>query len=264
MNSKKITSLLVVLSLLAGLFLFLSNVSAMSEMKESDQVDLDRPQMPRKSSLLRAAVPESRASSSIVGSPKHVITTANTVIPEKYDFIMHFTKETKVKPFGTNWKVHDKNWGGNYSGYTVVKPKDELKGKIGVVYTNVAEYNNQKVDLKITVTGWSQYLNKGKTTLITYGNKGISHSQSGFNYVNQRWEFINQKTGKPLAVEGFFVTFNDLDSNQYVQLNKSSVANTEKVYTPKNSTIRYEKNRMKINTRMKMGLMQTQQTTDIQ
>ena len=241
MNSKKITSLLVVLSLLAGLFLFLSNVSAMSEMKESDQVDLDRPQMPRKSSLLRAAIPESRASSSIVGSPKHVVTTANTVIPEKYDFIMHFTKDTKVKPFGSNWKVHDKNWGGNYSGYTVVKPKDELKGKIGVVYTNVAEYNNQKVDLKITVTGWSQYLNKGKTTLITYGDKGISHSQSGFNYVNQRWEFINQKTGKPLAVEGFFVTFNDLDSNQYVQLNKSSVANTEKVYTPKNSTIRYEK-----------------------
>lgn len=226
-------------------FLLISNqvLADTQERENAANIDLDRPERPEQATvnpLLRSGLTELRKSSSIVGSPNHETTTSNTVIPEKYDFIMHFSKETKVKPFGTTWKIHDENWGGAYSGYTVVKPSDSLKGKIGVLYTNVAEYQGQKVDLKITVTGWSQYLNKGKTTLITYGDKGISHSQSGFNYVNQRWEFINQKTGKPLSVEGFFVTFNDLDSNQSIQLDKQSVTNTEKVYAPKNSTIRYE------------------------
>ncbi|MCG1169230.1 isopeptide-forming domain-containing fimbrial protein [Staphylococcus epidermidis] len=154
----------------------------------------------------------------------------NSVASNKYEVIAGFNKEkTKVKPFG-NVKWENFLDQDNDPVFNVSNPPNKEKGKFGVIYTNVAYYHGKPLDLKITVMDWNKYNNPDKRANITYPRYVIGHVQSGFNWIDQIWEYVDHETGNPVKITGSYMTFSDFDGKQYVQFDKETTKRIDKLY----------------------------------
>lgn len=159
------------------------------------------------------------------------VPTASSEASSKYAVVAGFNeKKTEVKPFGMEWNSVENT-------YTISNPTDDKKGKIGILYTNVGNYEGKPLDLKITLMDWDQYLNPDVQTFISYEQKEIGHSQSGYTWVDQVWEYVDHETGKPVKISGSFMTFADLDAKQYVEFSKETTDKIDKMYVSEDTWV---------------------------
>ncbi|MEB7800346.1 isopeptide-forming domain-containing fimbrial protein [Staphylococcus xylosus] len=153
----------------------------------------------------------------------------NSEASSKYTVIAKFNKEkTKAIPFGTNQWNED---------LTLLNPQNSLKGKVGVLYTNVGIYKGKPMDLKITVNDWKRYVTNDSVAAITYYKNSIGHSQSGYDWVDQTWEYVDHETQKPVDISGSYLTINDIDGLQYIEFDKETKNNIAKMYVSNDSWV---------------------------
>lgn len=166
---------------------------------------------------------------SILDAPNVSIPNNSEVISSKYSFIAKYTNGvTKVSTFGTGWSNTKNIWGdGKEEGYFSMRPTADLKGKNGVIYSNVGSYDGKTIDLKITLKDWQQF--SKYQGYISYSKEDISHFAQGYEFVDQLWEFIDHATGLPVKVSGF-MTINDIDAGQGVQFSKETTNAIDKIY----------------------------------
>ena len=164
--------------------------------------------------------------------------SASTAIDAKYSFSPRFIQGvTYLEPFGDTakysyaddlWRWENNNYVELSSSvyYPIRVTSSSQKGKIGVWYRNVGEYQGNMLDMKITVTGWGEVRNP-KTLSTSQGSKTAYPGffflknnidiQTVYGYVKSptyRVEFYN-KAGNKVAVSGH-ITFCDLDGGEYV------------------------------------------------
>lgn len=168
--------------------------------------------------------------------------TSSTRIDSKYSFSPRWISgKTYMEPFGDTAKYSytEDLWnlegGGSQYGtvnsnwyYPVRLTSASQKGKMGVWYRNVGEYNGQMLDMKFTIVDWSQIRtntvltssaipggSKVSHTTIFFGKTDITlHTISG--YMKQpkfRLEFFD-KQGNSVAISGHN-TFKDIDDAQF-------------------------------------------------
>ncbi|MDM5335796.1 hypothetical protein QUF84_00600 [Fictibacillus enclensis] len=155
--------------------------------------------------------------------PKKVqVVTKDTIVSSDYSFIAQFNKKkTEVTTFGLKAKSLRSSTDSGYYYYSFTPLyNDSLKGKFGVKYTNIGTYLGKEVDLKITVLDWDYYLNND-TGKISFNQSDIACMTQGYNYVDLKWEFYEHGTNKLMQVQGF-MTFNDIDSMQYMEISKET------------------------------------------
>ncbi|EGQ1748928.1 LPXTG cell wall anchor domain-containing protein [Staphylococcus pseudintermedius] len=159
------------------------------------------------------------------------VPTASSEASSKYAVVAGFNeKKTEVKPFGMEW-------GNVEDTYTISNPTEDKKGKIGILYTNVGNYEGKPLDLKITLMDWDRYINPDIKTYITFEKSEIGHSQSGYNWIDQVWEYVDHETGKPVKISGSFMTFADLDAKQYVEFSKETTDKIDKMYVSEDTWV---------------------------
>ncbi|EGQ2686361.1 isopeptide-forming domain-containing fimbrial protein [Staphylococcus pseudintermedius] len=159
------------------------------------------------------------------------VPTASSEASSKYAVVAGFNeKKTEVKPFGMEW-------GNVEDTYTISNPTEDKKGKIGILYTNVGNYEGKPLDLKITLMDWDRYINPDVKTYITFEKSEIGHSQSGYNWIDQVWEYVDHETGKPVKISGSFMTFADLDAKQYVEFSKETTDKIDKMYVSEDTWV---------------------------
>ncbi|EJD5778159.1 isopeptide-forming domain-containing fimbrial protein [Staphylococcus pseudintermedius] len=159
------------------------------------------------------------------------VPTASSEASSKYAVVAGFNeKKTEVKPFGMEW-------GNVEDTYTISNPTEDKKGKIGILYTNVGNYEGKPLDLKITLMDWDRYINPNIKTYITFEKSEIGHSQSGYNWIDQVWEYVDHETGKPVKISGSFMTFADLDAKQYVEFSKETTDKIDKMYVSEDTWV---------------------------
>lgn len=174
----------------------------------------------------------------ILNMPKlSIVSDGGVSIGSEYSFVPKVTDETKVQTFGSSlWKNTKWSSRDNRAFKSIdVSPtsRDNLKNKIGVRYTNVGNYNNQKIDLKITINNWSRYGNSGRAGVagkignISFENKRIALSTQGYNWVDTTWEYVKSGTNTKVPVSGYF-TFSDIDIRQGVQFSKTTSQNIDR------------------------------------
>ncbi|MGG4263781.1 hypothetical protein [Peribacillus simplex] len=154
----------------------------------------------------------------ITKGDKVVVVDKNTTVPSKYKFIAQFNKsKTKVTPFGLT-ATNTSSLGG--VSYLSLNPGSDtsLKGKFGVMYTNIGHYEDKDIDLKITVLDWKRYINNNSGK-ISFKLTGIGENNQGFDYVDQKWEFFESGTNKKIKINGY-MTINDIDSRQGIRFDK--------------------------------------------
>lgn len=168
--------------------------------------------------------------------------TSSTRIDSKYSFSPRWISgKTYMEPFGDTakysyaedlWKLEG---GGSRYGtlnsnwyYPVRLTSASQKGKMGVWYRNVGEYQGKMLDMKFTIVDWSQIRtntvltssaipggSKVSYTTIFFGKTDITlHTISG--YMKQpkfRLEFFD-KQGNSVAISGHN-TFKDIDDAQF-------------------------------------------------
>lgn len=177
--------------------------------------------------------------------PKTTIASEDEIIPNKYNFIATFNEaKTEVTTFGpARWRTLTDPSGHLYnSGYSsnvfVFQPGEQdggasgansLKGKIGVRYTNVGTYGDKTLDMKMVIVDWTSTRFGGKDGNIMIGRDRISLNTQSYAGVKVRYEFYEHGTDNPVEVAGF-MTINDVDNQQYFQLDRSSTELIEKVY----------------------------------
>ncbi len=159
------------------------------------------------------------------------VPTTSSEASSKYAVVAGFNeKKTEVKPFGMEW-------GNVEDTYTISNPTEDKKGKIGILYTNVGNYEGKPLDLKITLMDWDRYINPDIKTYITFEKSEIGHSQSGYNWIDQVWEYVDHETGKPVKISGSFMTFADLDAKQYVEFSKETTDKIDKMYVSEDTWV---------------------------
>ena len=164
------------------------------------------------------------------------VPTSNSSASNKYAVIAGFSNKTEVKTFGdAKWETFKDD--DNQPVFNISNPSKDLKGKFGVIYTNIGNYKGKPLDLKITINDWNKYNNPDKRANITYGKDSISHMQSGFNWVDQTWEYIDHETQQPAKVSGSYMTFSDLDALQYIQFDKETTKKIDKLYVSKDTWV---------------------------
>lgn len=173
---------------------------------------------------------------SIDKAPKAEEVTKTTQISSKYSFIARWNAQTKVETFGSGWHKTTKNDMTNLNAWTLLNPSDSQKGKVGVIYKNVGKYKGQNVNLKITVLDWDPYFTKNR--MISYGIDSISHQQTGYNSVKQKWEYVDDN-GKAIDMAGTYMTFTDIDALQSIQFDKTTSNNISKILYDKGSILQY-------------------------
>lgn len=161
--------------------------------------------------------------------------SASTAIDAKYSFAPRFIDGvTYLEGFGGSsytddlWRWENNNYVklSNDAYYPIRITSSSQKGKIGVWYRNVGEYQGNMLDMKITVTGWGEVRNP-KTLSTSQGSKTAYPGffflknnidiQTVYGYVKSptyRVEFYN-KEGNRVAVSGH-ITFCDFDGGEYV------------------------------------------------
>ena len=164
--------------------------------------------------------------------------TSSTVIDSKYSFSPRYIQGvTTFEPFGGGHYQEDM-WLLQKSGteyvalqddyhYTIRFEDESQKGKIGVWYRNIGEYQGQMLDMKITIADWTEtrepqvvtgdHIPSGSKTSYpgVYFTKGaIQFSPVGFytKGLVYRIELFNHD-GERITTSGH-MTFKDIDSKQ--------------------------------------------------
>ena len=167
---------------------------------------------------------------------------SSTRIDSKYSFSPRWISgKTYMEPFGNtaSYSYADDLWqltggGSTYSAvnanwyYPVRLTSASQKGKVGVWYRNVGEYQGKMLDMKFTIVDWSQIrTNTVLTSSAIPGGSKVSHTTLFFGktainlhtisgYMKQpkfRLEFFD-KSGNPVAISGHN-TFKDIDDAQF-------------------------------------------------
>ena len=177
---------------------------------------------------------------------------SSTVIDSEYSFAPRFISgKTILEGFGGSsysddlWSLNsDKSvyyWPSEYK-YPIRLTSSSQKGKIGVWYRNVGEYNGKMLDMKITLADWTE-LRSPITISTTEGNK-VSYPTLFFDktkikvdviggYIKApqyKFEFFD-KQGNRVNITGH-INMLDIDDNQYVQSDDFS-----RVYVTSNSNL---------------------------
>lgn len=181
------------------------------------------------------------ADESILDAPNASVPATGEKVDAKYEFIAKYIENaTSVSYFGSGWTTR---YAQNKTDNTIfdypvnaIKPTASQKGNIGVLYTNVGTYQGVTLDLKITILDWEQYTTEQQ--YINFGKLGIEHWQQGYNWVEQKWEFLESGTNNPVKVSGFY-TFNDLDWLQYFQFDATTSSKIDKIYASSDTWIKY-------------------------
>lgn len=169
--------------------------------------------------------------------------TNSTNIDSKYSFSPRYISGvTKAEGFGgklgsastDNWKAM---WNSSKQKYIYEKQPDywyyirltsnSQKGKVGMWYRNVGQYNGKVVDLKITIVDWQAL--RDPVTITTDQGKKKSYPTIAFNtnhikinpvgaYIKAptyRFSYYDQN-GNPLTISGY-TNFIDIDDEQYME-----------------------------------------------
>lgn len=170
-------------------------------------------------------------------------------IPGQYGFRPKIMKGiTKVSPFGgtsADWSTSSTNTEGKSHSWDAfrLKGNDNLKGKIGVYYSNVGNdpVSGKTIDLKVTLNDWKVNAYKWdhstdpakKVTLenpyAAFGVDDFEIFTPGDGALAYRLDFIDHDTGKPLRLNTQ-MTFLDIDGNQWVGFDSSTYSKIDNVY----------------------------------
>lgn len=170
-------------------------------------------------------------------------------IPGQYGFRPKIMKGiTKVSPFGgtsADWSTSSTNTEGKSHSWDAfrLKGNDNLKGKIGVYYSNVGNdpVYGKTIDLKVTLNDWKVNAYKWdhstdpakKVTLenpyAAFGVDDFEIFTPGDGALAYRLDFIDHDTGKPLKLNTQ-MTFLDIDGNQWVGFDSSTYSKIDNVY----------------------------------
>ncbi|MDK6502423.1 isopeptide-forming domain-containing fimbrial protein [Lactobacillus crispatus] len=170
-------------------------------------------------------------------------------IPGQYGFRPKIMKGiTKVSPFGgtsADWATSSTNTEGKSHSWDAfrLKGNDNLKGKIGVYYSNVGNdpVSGKTIDLKVTLNDWKVNAYKWdhstdpakKVTLenpyAAFGVDDFEIFTPGDGALAYRLDFIDHDTGKPLKLNTQ-MTFLDIDGNQWVGFDSSTYSKIDNVY----------------------------------
>ncbi|XRJ98401.1 isopeptide-forming domain-containing fimbrial protein (plasmid) [Latilactobacillus sakei] len=183
---------------------------------------------------------------SILEAPNTSVPKEGETVDGKYSFIAQFIKgKTTLKayaPSGIKWGYHDDpsadpNYGLTNAILRLSSVPDSAKGKVGVVYQNVGNYNGKTVDLKIALTDWVKRSSNGNYAVFT--RDMIAHTSQA-DAIQMKWTYIDHETGKSIKVNGFY-TFNDIDTGQGFSFSKSFSQHIDHIYVPiKNSPLLYD------------------------
>lgn len=186
---------------------------------------------------------------------------SSTVIDSKYSFSPRWISgETYMEGFGGNSYPADL-WYSSTNGktyyslsssyyYPIRCENNNIKGKVGVWYRNVGEYNGRMLDMKITVMDWetkrpSEYIsttNNGSVysaPTILFCKQAINIYQFGglLKAPEYKIEFYD-KTGSKVSVSGHFNVC-DIDDTQYFES-----SNFDKCYLSGNTLLTVSGNRI--------------------
>lgn len=170
-------------------------------------------------------------------------------IPGQYGFRPKIMKGiTKVSPFGgtsADWSTSSTNTEGKSHSWDAfrLKGNDNLKGKIGIYYSNVGNdpVSGKTIDLKVTLNDWKVNAYKWdhstdpakKVTLenpyAAFGVDDFEIFTPGDGALAYRLDFIDHDTGKPLKLNTQ-MTFLDIDGNQWVGFDSSTYSKIDNVY----------------------------------
>lgn len=170
-------------------------------------------------------------------------------IPGQYGFRLKIMKGiTKVSPFGgtsADWSTSSTNTEGKSHSWDAfrLKGNDNLKGKIGVYYSNVGNdpVSGKTIDLKVTLNDWKVNAYKWdhstdpakKVTLenpyAAFGVDDFEIFTPGDGALAYRLDFIDHDTGKPVKLNTQ-MTFLDIDGNQWVGFDSSTYSKIDNVY----------------------------------
>lgn len=170
-------------------------------------------------------------------------------IPGQYGFRPKIMKGiTKVSPFGgtsADWSTSSTNTEGKSHSWDAfrLKGNDNLKGKIGVYYSNVGNdpVSGKTIDLKVTLNDWKVNAYKWdhstdpakKVTLenpyAAFGVDDFEIFTPGDGALTYRLDFIDHDTGKPLKLNTQ-MTFLDIDGNQFVGFDSSTYSHIDNVF----------------------------------
>lgn len=144
----------------------------------------------------------------------------NTIVSSKYKFIPEFNKsKTTAITFGMPATDVTTKSGSPYFAFNPGSDTS-LKGKFGVIYKNVGNYNGKSIDLKITVLDWSKY-STNNTGKICFPKTSIGENPQGYYYIDQKWEFFESGTDNKIQTSGY-LTINDIDSLQGIKFDKTT------------------------------------------
>lgn len=190
----------------------------------------------------RLLEPITVTAASITGSPKLSIPNSSTEIGSDYTFVPTFGDNSTVSTFGSNkWRKINQNKEGrenwNHQWWaidlnTAVASNANLKGKIGVKYTKVGNFNGQELDLMITLTGWGAYFQK--TGNISFNTSDIEMYSQGYSAVDMEWRYVKSGTTTEVKVAGY-LTFGDVDAAQGIRFNQTTSNNIKQVMIPSSS-----------------------------
>lgn len=170
-------------------------------------------------------------------------------IPGQYGFRPKIMKGiTKVSPFGgtsADWSTSSTNTEGKSHSWDAfrLKGNENLKGKIGVYYSNVGSdpVSGKTLDMKITLNDWKINAYKWdhstdpakkvalENPYAAFGVDDFEVFTPGDGALAYRLDFIDHDTGKPLKLNTQ-MTFLDIDGNQWVGFDSSTYSKIDNVY----------------------------------
>lgn len=174
----------------------------------------------------------------------------------KYSVIAKTTDKTKVTLVGVAPKSamitpgNQPSWlpgkSNNNAGYTGLNTKasEAWKGKIGALYTNVANSNGRSLDLLITLTDWNNAVDTASFRRYGIGMyitpiKGYKETTK----VQMTFTYLDSKTHQPVRVGGYY-TFDDIDYAQSLTFDDAFFKHVDKMYVGTDKTnLSYVKNK---------------------
>ncbi|CAM3194512.1 fimbrial isopeptide formation D2 domain-containing protein [Lactobacillus bombicola] len=175
-------------------------------------------------------------------------------IPGEYSFSAKVLPGiTKVKPFGgtnSDWATsasHTEDKTKHWFAFQLsdeTSNNDDLKGKVGVYYSNVGTYAGHTVDIKITMLDWKvqnyrwvDTNGNGKedskvavnTAYAAFGKDDFEIFTPGMGAVKYRLDYLDHDTHKPVKISAAW-SFKDIDGNQWVGIDPSTMSNVDQIY----------------------------------
>ncbi len=119
------------------------------------------------------------------------------------------------------------NWGTDYSKYAeygrVVLADEDAKNNYKVRYKNVGTYNGEKIDVTMTLTGFSgcKLTRKATKCGIWFEKKEMQIYSLGVKRISVKYNFYKSGTNTPIKVKGYS-TYWDIDANQGIHFIKGT------------------------------------------